>query len=85
MCGLLTLKQLNSISEITAVNPDTGRDTEMYPIEFNYIKSYNWVKVVSGRRNTPKVATIINPTTMKVNESVVSDNVKFTSYRVLDG
>ena len=49
MCGLLTLKRLNSISEITAVNPDTGRDTEMYPIEFNYIKSYNWVKVVSGR------------------------------------
>ena len=34
MCGLLTLKRLNSISEITAVNPDTGRDTEMYPIEF---------------------------------------------------
>ena len=49
MCGLLTLKRLNSISEITAVKPVNGRDTEMYPIEFNYIKSYNWVKVVSGR------------------------------------
>ena len=61
MCGLPTLKRLNSISEITAVNPDTGRDTEMYTIEFNYIKSYNWVKVVSGRKSTPKVATIINP------------------------
>ena len=61
MCGLLTLKQLNSISAITAVKLVKGRDTEMYPIGFNYIKSYNWVKVVSGRRNTLKVATIINP------------------------
>ena len=61
MRGLLTLKRLSSISAITAVKPVKGRDTEMYPIEFNYIKSYNWVKVVSGRRNTPKVATIINP------------------------
>lgn len=57
----------------------------MYPIEFNYIKSYNWVKVVSERRNTLNVATIINPNDYEVNESVVSDNVKFTSYRVLDG
>ena len=28
-------KWLNSISEITAVIREKGRDTEMYPIEFN--------------------------------------------------
>lgn len=27
--------KLNSVSEITAVKPVKGRDTEMYPIEFN--------------------------------------------------
>ena len=29
------VQRLNSVSEITAVKPVKGRDTEMYPIEFN--------------------------------------------------
>lgn len=56
MCSLLTLKRLNSISEITAVK---GRDTEMYPIEFNYIKSC-WIRQIDNgewERTTPNVAT----------------------------
>lgn len=44
MCGLLTLKRLNSISEITAVKPVKGRDTEMYPIEFKIKNPIRFIK-----------------------------------------
>ena len=32
---IVQIGDLNSISEITAVKPVKGRDTEMYPIEFS--------------------------------------------------
>lgn len=44
-CNYLFLR-LNSISETTAVKPVKGRDTEMYPIEFNYFVD---VKINAGR------------------------------------
>ena len=53
------VQRLNSISEITAVKPVKGRDTEMYPIGFNHIKSCCIHQIDNGEweRTTPNVAT----------------------------